>query len=102
MSRCHDKCIKYLDRRTGEEECWNHVTVAFTRQTRDRVDELDTVDVFGERDKYSDRFIYNAVKTSPLNTEELARELGLNKKTILFKTRRYAMDNGIQINLTDL
>lgn len=85
--KCSNSCRITKDSRTGEVECFHHGTVDFARQPYDAVDDSDFLEM--EKFKYSDKFLYNAVRNGSLLMDELAAELNVHEGTILRAARRY-------------
>lgn len=85
--KCSNSCRITRDSRTGEIECFHHGTIAFLRQPHDAVDDSDFLEM--EKFKYSDKFLYNAVRNGSLSMDELANELSVHEGTILRAVRRY-------------
>ena len=87
MRKCTDTCRIRVDSRTGESECFHHGTVEFARQPHDAMDDSEFLGI--EKFKYSDKFLYNAVRNGSLLMDELAAELNVHEGTIMRAVRRY-------------
>ena len=87
MRKCTDSCRIRIDSRTGESECFHHGTVEFVRQPYDAMDDSEFLEI--EKFKYTDKFLYNAVRQGSLLMDELAAQLNVHEGTIMRAVRRH-------------
>jgi len=87
LRKCTDTCKIRVDSRTGEKECFYHGTIEFERQPHDAMDDSEFLK--NEKFKYTDKFLYNAVRNGSLLMDELAAALNVHEGTIMRAVRRH-------------